>query len=122
MGIYGRCIAPRMIHLACGVKSLRPLRERVCAGLEGDVVEIGFGSGSNIPFYPLAVRRVSAVEPSDLGWDLAGKRLATATVPIERSALDAQSLPFDDATFDTALTTWTLCTVPDPGAALHEVR
>jgi ubiquinone/menaquinone biosynthesis C-methylase UbiE len=99
-----------------------PLRERVCEGLEGEVVEIGFGSGLNIPFYPASVSRVSAVEPADIGWKLAHKRLAATQVPIERSGLDGQSLPFPDNSFDTALSTWTMCTIPDIDAALTEVR
>lgn len=85
-------------------------------------MEIGFGSGLNIPFYPAAVESVSAVEPADLGWKLAGKRLAASTTPVERSGLDGQSLPFPDNSFDTALSTWTLCTIPDADAALREIR
>ena len=122
MGLYGDHVLPRMINVLCGLKMNDPLRERVCDGLEGDVVEIGFGSGLNIPFYPAGVSRVSAVEPADIGWRLAEKRLAATQVPIERSGLDGQSLPFDDTSFDSALTTWTMCTIPDVNAALAEVR
>jgi len=111
-----------MINCLCGLKMNDPLRERTCAGLEGDVVEIGFGSGLNIPFYPAGVSRVSAVEPADIGWRLAEKRLAATQVPIERSGLDGQSLPFPDDSFDSALSTWTMCTIPDIDAALAEVR
>jgi len=122
MWFYDQQILPRLINVACGSKDLRPLRERVCAGLFGEVVEIGFGSGLNVECYPAAVHRVSAVDPSGLGWKLASKRVAASPVPIERSGLDGQSLPFDDARFDTALTTWTLCTVPDAVGALQELR
>ena len=122
MGLYHEHVLPRVINVACGLKSADPLRERVCAGLEGEVVEIGFGSGLNVPFYPERVSRVAAVEPADVGWKLAEKRLSATTVPVERSGLDGQSLPFADDTFDTALSTWTLCTIPDVGAALGEVR
>ncbi|MCJ7437336.1 MAG: class I SAM-dependent methyltransferase [Acidimicrobiia bacterium] len=122
MGVYEARVLPRIINVACGMKASNPLRERVCAGLTGEVVEIGFGSGLNIPFYPPAVTRVAAVEPADLGWKLAAKRLAGTTVPIERSGLDGQRLPFADDTFDTALSTWTMCTIPDVDAALREVR
>jgi SAM-dependent methyltransferase len=122
MGIYGEHVLPRIINAACGMKSSDPLRGRVCEGLEGEVVEIGFGSGLNVPFYPDRVERVAAVEPADVGWKLAGKRLAAATVPVERSGLDGQSLPFADDTFDSAISTWTLCTIPDVAAALSEVR
>ena len=122
MGIYGDHVLPRMINCLCGLKMNDPLRERVCDGLEGDVVEIGFGSGLNIPFYPASVSRVAAVEPADIGWKLAEKRLAATQVPVERSGLDGQSLPFPDNSFDKALSTWTMCTIPDIGAALSEVR
>jgi ubiquinone/menaquinone biosynthesis C-methylase UbiE len=104
------------------MKSVEPLRRRVCAGLAGDVLEIGFGSGHNVPFYPAAVAQVDAVEPSDVGWRLAGKRLAATRVPVRRSGLDGQSLPFADASHDAALSTWTLCTIPAVAAALREVR
>ncbi|MEU8894227.1 class I SAM-dependent methyltransferase [Nocardia sp. NPDC048505] len=122
MGFYGEQIVPRLVELACGMGVNDPQRERVCAGLHGRVVEIGFGSGLNVPFYPAEVTSVSAVEPADLGWKLAAKRLDRATVPIERAGLDGQSLPFGDNSFDAALSTWTLCTIPDAGAALAEVR
>ncbi|GAA1570610.1 class I SAM-dependent methyltransferase [Kribbella sancticallisti] len=122
MGFYADRVVPRIVNVACGVKSAEPLRRRVCAGLTGEVVEIGFGSGHNVPYYPPAVTRVTAVEPSDLGWRLAGDRVAASSIPVERSGLDGQSLPFDDDRFDTALSTWTLCTIPDVDAALREVR
>src|SRR6202042_2255231 len=122
MGFYGEQVVPRIINKACGAKSAEPLRRRVCAGLGGDVVELGFGSGHNVPFYPAAVTRVTAVEPSDVGWRLAAERGKTAPVPVQRSGLDGQSLPFPDHGFDAALSTWTLCTIPDVAAALREVR
>jgi ubiquinone/menaquinone biosynthesis C-methylase UbiE len=122
MAIYSDHVLPRLINVGCGLKSNDRMRERVCEGLEGDVVEIGFGSGLNVPFYPERVTRVAAVEPADLGWKLAGKRLAASPVAVERSGLDGQSLPFDDDSFDSALSTWTMCTVPDADAALSELR
>ena len=122
MGFYERQVLPRVLNVACGTKMVEPLRRRVCDGLAGDVVEIGFGSGLNIPFYPAAVTRVAAVEPSDLGWQLAGQRLKAASLPVQRSGLDGQSLPFEDDSYDAALSTWTLCTIPDADAALREVR
>ena len=74
MGIYGDHVLPRIVNAACGLKSVEPQRRRVCEGLQGDVVEIGFGSGLNVPFYPKDVARVAAVEPADVGWKLAEKR------------------------------------------------
>jgi len=122
MGFYGEQVLPRIIDVCCGLKPLRPLRQRVCDGLEGRVVEIGFGSGLNLPHYPAAVTGVAAVEPADTGWKLAGKRRAATPVPVERTGLDGQSLPLPDDSCDAALSTFTLCTIPDVAAALGEVR
>ncbi|MEU9010678.1 class I SAM-dependent methyltransferase [Streptomyces sp. NPDC048479] len=122
MGFYAQRIVPRIVDVACGTKLVQPLRRRVCAGLQGEVIEIGFGSGHNVPFYPAAVTGVTAVEPSDVGWQLAGERIRAASVPVQRAGLDGQALPFEDDSFDAALSTWTLCTIPDAGAALREVR
>jgi SAM-dependent methyltransferase len=121
-GFYERRILPRIMNRMCGTKATEPLRERVCQGLAGEVIEIGFGSGHNVPHYPGEVERITAIEPSDLSWELAADRLAASTVPVVRAGLDAQTLPFDDDRFDMALSTWTICTIPDPVVALEEVR
>ena len=122
MGLWERQLLPRMINACNDGPHLRQVRQRMCAGLTGEVVEIGFGSGLNAPYYPPAVRRVLAVEPSDVGWGLAAERVAAARVPVQRVGLDGQALPLADASVDSALSTWTLCTVPDPGKALRELR
>ncbi len=122
MGFYAEQVLPRIINAACGAKTAAPLRRRVCEGLTGEVVELGFGTGHNVPFYPPAVTGVAAIEPSDLGWRLAADRIGASRVPVRRAGPDGQSLPFEDDTFDSALSTWTLCTIPDAGAALREVR
>src|SRR3954468_19533162 len=120
MGIYAEHVLPRLVNVACGAKGVAPLRSRVCEGLHGQVVEIGFGTGHNVPFYPDAVAGVIAIEPADKGWQLAQERVAAATVPVERSGLDGEALPLPDDSCDTALSTWTLCTIPDATAALRE--
>ena len=122
MGLYGEHVLPRIVNVACGTKAGEAQRRRVCEGLAGDVVEIGFGSGHNVPFYPAAVREVAAVEPADVGWKLAADRLAATSVPVRRAGLDGASLPFADDRFDAALSTWTMCTIPDVDAALGELR
>lgn len=122
MGFYTERIVPHLVEMSCGMSLTEASRRRVCAGLHGRVLEIGFGSGLNVPFYPDAVDSVSAVEPADEAWKIAGKRLVGSRVPVERSGLDGQALPFPDNTFDTALSTWTICTIPDADAALREVR
>ena len=122
MGFYGEHILPRVINSLCDMKVAREQRARVCDGLAGEVVEIGFGSGLNAPFYPRAVTGVAAVEPADVAWKLAAQRVRAAGVPVERAGLDGQSLPFEDDRFDAALSTWTMCTIPDLQAALAELR
>ena len=122
MGFYRRQILPRMINIMCGDRNAEPHRRRVCAGLAGHVLEIGFGSGLNVPFYPGTISSVAAVDPSEVAWKLADKRLKASPVPVRWSGLDGQSLPLPDDSCDSALSTWTLCTIPDPTAALAEVR
>lgn len=122
MGIYRNHVLPRIVDATCGIAALEPHRRRVCADLHGEVLEVGFGSGLNLPFYPATVTGVRAVEPADLAWRLAAERVASSRVPVERAGLDGQHLPFVDETFDSALVTWSLCTIPDPVAALVEVR
>jgi ubiquinone/menaquinone biosynthesis C-methylase UbiE len=122
MGLYRERVLPRIVNVACGVKTAEPLRRRVCAGLAGDVIEIGFGSGLNVPFYPAEVDRVAAVEPADLSWKLAAGRIEATSVSVQRSGLDGESLPFPDDSYDAALSTWTMCTIPDITAALRELR
>jgi ubiquinone/menaquinone biosynthesis C-methylase UbiE len=123
MGLYGERVLPRLINVACAMGPVvGPLRERVCAGLHGEVVEIGFGSGHNVPYYPAAVSRVAAVEPSDVGWKLAADRIAASPVLVQRAGLDGQALPFGDDTFDCAVSAWTMCTIPDIDGALAELR
>jgi ubiquinone/menaquinone biosynthesis C-methylase UbiE len=122
MSFYGDRVLPRIVNVACGIKANEPLRQRVCTGLHGTVVEIGFGSGLNVPFYPAAVVEVAAVEPSDVAWQLAAERVAASTVSVRRSGLDGQRLPLDDHSLDAAVSTWTMCTIPDVAAALSELR
>lgn len=122
MGLYDEQVLPRIINVACNTKLLRVQRRRVCEGLSGRVLEVGFGSGLNIPWYPPEVRSVAAVEPADTGWKLAARRLETSAVPVERAGLDGQSLPLPDDSCDSALSTLTLCTIPDVVAALAEIR
>lgn len=122
MGFYDERILPHLIEFTCGMPALGPMRERTCEGLAGEVVELGFGSGLNVGRYPDSVTRITAIEPSDGGWRLAQERVAGSKVPIDRGGLDGQRLPFDDNTFDAALSTFTLCTIPDLAVALAEVR
>jgi ubiquinone/menaquinone biosynthesis C-methylase UbiE len=122
MGFYADRVLPRLINAACGSATTVTNRRRACAGLHGRVLEIGFGSGLNVAHYPSAVTAVDAIEPADLAWRLAAERVAASRPPVRRAGLDGQTLPFPEHTFDSALSTWTLCTIPDVDAALRELR
>lgn len=115
-------VLPRIVDRVCATSEIHKLRATVCAPLHGDVVEIGFGSGLNIPHYPQAVSRVAAVEPADVAWDLSRSRREVSLVDIRRSGLDGQRLDLADASQDCALSTFTMCTIPDLEAALAELH
>jgi ubiquinone/menaquinone biosynthesis C-methylase UbiE len=121
MGIWRDQVVPRVTDLLLDTGEIRRLRRETIAGVRGNVVEIGFGSGLNLPFYSPAVDKVLAIEPSGVAARLAAGRIASAPVPVEVVGLDAQVLPFAGASLDAAVSTFTLCTVPDPRAALHEL-
>ena len=122
MGFYGDQIVPRIANVALGGRQFARLRARVAAGLEGDVVEVGFGSGLNVPHYPPAVTRVRAVDPATVARKLAARRIAASPVPIDFVGLGGEKLPLETDTVDHVLTTWTLCTIPDVARALREIR
>lgn len=121
MGFWARQVTPRLVAGAEN-EALVALRARACAGLHGEVVELGFGSGLNVGLYPAEVTRIIAVEPSDLGWRLGAERRSRSPIPIVRGDLDGQRLSLADESVDAALVTFTLCTIPDPARALAEVR
>ena len=122
MGFYGTHLLPRVTDWVMSSGEFTRLRARVMTGLAGEVVEIGFGSGLNVPHYPASVRRVRAVDPATLGRKLAAERVAASPVPVEYAGTDAQALPLPDGSADHVVSTWTLCTIPDPGRALAELR
>ena len=114
-------VVPRVTDKMLGSREVAGHRRRVIEGLRGDVVEIGFGSGLNVPHYPTEVTTVFAVDPSRVGRKLSAERVAASAVPIRFVGLDGESLPLDDESCDAALSTFTLCTIPDAGRAVREV-
>lgn len=122
MGLYADQVLPRLTDFALRGSALTRARARACAGLAGEVLEVGFGSGRNVPHYPAAVTRVRAVDPATVGRQLAAGRVAASAVPVEYVGRDGEQLPLGDETVDHVLTTWTLCTIPDVERALGEVR
>ncbi len=122
-GWYERLVLPYLIELACGTRPLRRQREKIIPLAEGRVLEIGIGTGLNLPHYDLArVRGLVGIDPAERMHALAQKRSRQAGLDIEIVGVGAQSLPLADGAFDCAVSTYTLCTIPDPVAALREVR
>jgi len=121
MGFYRERILPHLVDRACGTAELRAWRRRVTVGLSGTVVEIGFGSGLNMPAYPPEVDLVYAVEPAAMARRIAEGRIADSPIRVEHVALRGESIPLDDASCDGALSTFTLCTIPGVEDALAEV-
>jgi len=119
---YDEHVLPRLQDHALDTAHTHRIRARVLAPLAGEVVEIGFGTGHNLPYLPAGVTRLLAVEPSESSIAVAADRIAASAVPIEVIGPDAQRIPLPDASVDAALCTWSLCSIPDPVAAVSEVR
>lgn len=122
MGVYVDRVLPHVINVVMNTKQMREIRTRVCADLKGEVLEIGFGTGHNLPFIPRSVTRLLAVEPSGRSVELARKRIDASPLTVEVVGLDGQKLSVGDASVDAVLCTWSLCTIPDAVAAVSEAR
>ena len=122
MSFYANQVLPRVINVVLDNRELADVRKRVASGVSGDVLEVGFGSGLNVPFYPSSVRKVLAVDPATVGRKLAAKRVAASPVDIEYVGLDGETLPLDRESVDHVLVTWTLCTIPAVESALLEMH
>lgn len=121
MGYYRDHVVPRLLNRLGANARLAPWRQRVCEGLSGTIVEIGFGSGLNAPYYPTKVEHVYVIEPSEIAMKLAEKRVRSARVPIEQVGADAHAIPLADGSCDMALSSFALCSVEDPSFALRQV-
>jgi SAM-dependent methyltransferase len=123
MGLYERYLLPRLTSWVCATDELGSCRRRVVPRARGRVVELGAGSGHNLPFYDRsAVERVWAVEPSLEMWQLAGARLEGLGPEVEHVAATAESIPLEDGLADTVVVTYALCTIPRADVALAEAR
>jgi ubiquinone/menaquinone biosynthesis C-methylase UbiE len=122
VSFYESAVLPRLVDVACGSKGYLRWREKTAAGLTGSVVELGFGSGANLGVLPADVTQVLAVEPSATALRIAERRIRATGVEVVHVGLDGERIELDDASCDSALCTFTLCTIPDATAALREVR
>lgn len=122
MGFYENRVLPRMLNVFMNTKATREQRHRCLETVSGTVLEVGFGSGLNLPYYPAAVTRVVGVDPSQTSARLARKRIEASPFPVEFVGVSAEKLPVQDTSFDAVVSTFTLCTIPDVANALREMR
>jgi SAM-dependent methyltransferase len=122
VGFYTDQIVPRCTEFFLSAPPIREARSRVTRGLHGDVVEVGFGSGLNLPSYPSEVRHLIAIEPSPVARKLASARIAAAPFPVVWGGLDGALLDLPSGSVDCAISTFTFCTIPELMAALRELR
>jgi len=122
MGVYQEQLLPRFQDVVMNRKATRAVRARVCEGLRGEVVELGFGTGLNARYYPAEVTKILAVEPSKVCMQLAQPRITRTPATVELAGLDGEHLDLPSEHFDAVLSTWTLCTIPNLALALEEIR
>lgn len=121
MSFYGEQVLPRVTEWILDRPKIAELRSETARGLFGDVVEIGFGSGLNLPILPAEVRRLHAVDPDRTGPRLAAERLARSPVSVDFVGLDGRQIPLDASSMDGALSTFTMCSIPKLDRALAEL-
>ena len=120
MNLYSRLIIPRLCDWIMRGPRIAEYREMVLAEVSGDVLEIGFGTGLNLPHYPPHVRRIFTVDPNPGMNKLAQRRISESGRQVDQRVIGGEQLPFEDATFDCVVSTWTLCSIPEAGKAVGE--
>lgn len=122
MGFYADHVFPRLMELCIGTRKFQEQREQALASVHGNVLEIGFGTGLNLPHYPKGVTWLTALDPAIRLQKTVAQRSAELSFPVQLLHLSAEKLPFEDGRFDCVVSTWTLCTIPDALGALREVQ
>ncbi|MEL7054231.1 MAG: class I SAM-dependent methyltransferase [Cyanobacteria bacterium J06588_5] len=120
MGLYSRLIFPRLLELSMSSESMTTYRKQLLAEVSGDVLEIGFGTGLNLPHYSAAVTSLTTVDPNEGMGSIAQKRIDASAIPVTVKTLSGEELPMADASFDNVVCTWTLCSIPNIEKALSE--
>lgn len=122
MGLYRNVILPSLCDFVMRNRFLLPYRERIIGSAEGTVLEIGAGSGLNLPLYGAGVKEILALEPDPKLMTMARHNAKQARRPVTFLDASAEAIPLEDRSVDTVVTTWTLCTIPEAMRALEEMR
>jgi ubiquinone/menaquinone biosynthesis C-methylase UbiE len=120
--LYERYLLPHLLHQVMRSRDLLPYRQATLSSVRGRVLEIGIGSGLNLPLYPTSVEALVGVEPSAELLKKAVRAASGLAFPVQLVAASAEALPFEPQSFDTVVSTWTFCTIADPAAALREIQ
>jgi ubiquinone/menaquinone biosynthesis C-methylase UbiE len=121
MGLYSRHVFPRLCDWMMSDPRMAALRTDLLTGVGGEVLEVGFGTGLNLPHYPQHVRQITTVDPNPGMSKLARRRVAENGIAIDPQVAGGEDLPFGDETFDCVVSTWTLCSIPNAARAVSEV-
>lgn len=121
MGIYSRLIFPRLLDLSMSGQELSRYRQSLLKSVAGEVLEIGFGTGLNVPYYGDGVTSVTAIDPNEGMAAIANPRIQTSTIQVNLQTARAEALPMAADSFDAVVCTWTLCSIPNIEQALAEV-
>lgn len=120
MGLYSRLIFPRLLEMTMASPAMTDYRQQLLQNVHGKVLEIGFGTGLNLPHYPAGVSSLTTVEPNGGMGAIAQKRINASPIPVQTEQLSGENLPMPDESFDNVVCTWTLCSIPDVHKALTE--
>ncbi|MEK7793627.1 MAG: class I SAM-dependent methyltransferase [Candidatus Hydrogenedentota bacterium] len=122
MGFYGKYIFPKIVDRVMDMEDMRVARDKTLAGVTGDIFEIGFGTGLNLEHYPQHVRKITTADVNPGMAKAAKRRITASNIEVDNRVLNGESLPFDDASFDSVVCTWTLCSIQRADKALAELR
>jgi ubiquinone/menaquinone biosynthesis C-methylase UbiE len=122
MGFYQERVLPWLVHLSMRQRRLAPYRSRVVSSATGRVLEVGIGSGLNLPFYGNTVAEIIGLEPSPKLLDMAAAAPRKSQIPLRLIEGTAEAIPIEEKSVDAVVTTWTMCSIPEIQSALHEMR
>jgi ubiquinone/menaquinone biosynthesis C-methylase UbiE len=121
MGFYSQVIFPRLLDWSMAGPAMAQYRQEVLAQVQGEVLEIGFGTGLNLPYYPKQIQKITTVDVNPGVNQLAQKRIQESSIAVDNRVLNGEQLPMADSTFDSVVSTWTLCSIANVDQAIQEI-
>jgi ubiquinone/menaquinone biosynthesis C-methylase UbiE len=121
MGFYSQVIFPRLMDWSMAGPAMAQYRQEILAQVQGEVLEIGFGTGLNLPYYPKQIQKITTVDVNPGVNQLAQKRIQESSIAVDNRVLNGEQLPMADSTFDSVVSTWTLCSIANVDQAIQEI-